>query len=174
MFFVFLVMLFYWIDASVIAAKRSDPLGREILHWSRLRIALWIGTLPAALLVIPFNLYFLIFHGGNFTTPPPATLGIILFPGIFIPPVSGAVLLPIILRRTVDLTLRRQLKWFGLFAAVFLVVNLFLGNQPDKVQALFYGYLGSVVGAYCLYRSVLSLTPLKPVSANEGQIVLTQ
>jgi hypothetical protein len=174
LFFVFLVMLFYWIDSSVIASRRSDPLGREILRWSKLRIALWIGTLPAALIVIPVDLYVLIFQGGNFGGSAPGSLGIVLILGIFIPPISGAVLLPIMLRRTVDSTLRRQLKWFGLFAAVFLVVNLFLGNQPDRVLGLFYTYLGSLIGAFCLYRSVLSLTPVKSVSAGTGQIAIPQ
>lgn len=157
LFFVLLVTIFYWIDSSVIAARRSDPLSRDTLHWSRVRILLWIGTLPAAILVTAVDVYSLIALGGNVTGGPPAWSVTILVPGIFIPPISGAVLLPIISRRSGDQTLRRHLKWFGLFAVVFLVFNLFLSNQPDPVLGLFSGYVGDAGCAFCLYRSVLSL-----------------
>jgi hypothetical protein len=33
--------LFYWVDASIIAARRSDPLLRDTLRWSELRTYLW-------------------------------------------------------------------------------------------------------------------------------------
>jgi hypothetical protein len=157
-FFVFLVVLFYWIDSSVVAAKRSDPLGRDFLHWSKLRVIFWIGTLPTAILVTSFDIYSLVSMGGRVTGGPPGWAVFLLIPGIFIPPITGIVLLPFVRRRTPDPTLKKHLKWFGLFALAYLILT-FPGNQPDVVMALFYTYLGSIISAYCLYRSVLSLTP---------------
>ena len=167
-FFVFLVVLFYWIDSSAVAARRSDLLGRDILYWSKLRVVLWILVLPAPLLVIPVDIYSLFTVGGYLPGGPPAWSLVILVPGIIIPPVSALVILPVILRRTTDPALRRHLKWFVLFVAVFLVLHQFFGNQPDQTVALFYVYLGSIVGGYCLYKSVLSLTPRRPVSLEDS------
>ena len=60
LFIVFLV-LFYWIDATMISARRSDPLLRDSLHWSKLRILPWIVIV--AWVIIDIFLFFF----GNIT-----------------------------------------------------------------------------------------------------------
>src|SRR5579864_7773784 len=35
------VFTFYWVDASVLASRRSDPLLRDTFRWRRLRFVLW-------------------------------------------------------------------------------------------------------------------------------------
>jgi len=42
-YFLFFV-IFYWIDASVLASRRSDPLLRDTLYWSKVRIPPWIAN----------------------------------------------------------------------------------------------------------------------------------
>ena len=168
-FFLLLAALFYYVDASVLASRRSDPRVRNTLHWSKLRILLWIGTLPAAVLVVVANVIMLVTTGPNISGPPPASLAIILFSGLFIPPISGAIVLPIASRRTADQSLRKQLKWFALFAASIFVFNLFLTNSvPSQPLALLLNYLGSALGAYCLYRSVSALAPIRPKLEKTG------
>jgi hypothetical protein len=158
LFFVLLLTIFYWVDSSVTAARRSDPLSRDILRWSRLRILLWIAIIPASAIVIPVNI---LTAGVASTGSPPSWTAPFLILGIFGPPISGAVMLPLAARRAGDPAFRLHLRWFGLFALAFLVGDLLTNLQPDPVVALFSSYVASLVEAYCLYRSVLSLTPLK-------------
>jgi len=161
LFFPFLAALLYWIDASVLAVRRSDPLSRNILHWGKVRWPLWAGTLPALVVAVPVNIYAVITNGGNAGTAPPWA-AVILIPGIFIPVISGAVVLPIISRWTRDPMLRNHLRWFAVFAVVFLL-SLLLGNGPgsNELSGLAVTYVGLFACAYCLYRSALALTPLK-------------
>ncbi len=158
LFFAFLVTFFYWIDASVMAFRRADPQPREAFRWSKLRIALWIGVLPAPAVVIPFDILNPL---SNVNASPPAWVAVMLVPGIFIPLISGAILLPMIARRTIDPLLRGHLKWFGYFALVYLVIANLLGNDPGGAWSLFFGYVGLSAAAYCLYRSVLFLVPVR-------------
>jgi hypothetical protein len=160
LFFIFLIALFYWVDASAFAARRSDPLSRDNLHWSKVRIVLWAGTLPAAIIVILVSIVSLISSGGNSGVAPSwATL--FLIPGIFIPLISCAVVLPVIAFRTHDKLLRNHFKWFGLFGIIYLAFNQITGILPNITLALLLIYVGNIIGAYCLYRSALSLTPLE-------------
>jgi len=62
--------------------------------------------------------------------------------------VLGAVLLPIAASRSGDTTMRRHPKWFGFYAALSFVL---LGAASFALPA----------GAYSLYRSATSLTPLR-------------
>lgn len=42
-----LMTLFYWIDSSVLAARRTDPLVWDTLWWARVRCVLWALTIGA-------------------------------------------------------------------------------------------------------------------------------
>jgi hypothetical protein len=161
LFFVLLLTIFYLVDSSVMTARRSDPLSRDTFHWSKLRKILWIAIIPASVIVIPFDV---LNAGAAVLGPPPAWAAIFLVPGIFIPPISGAVMLPLAGRRAGDPALRRHLTWFGFFAVSFLAGNLLM-NLTDPVFGLFSSYVASLAQAYFLYRSVLSLTPLRSPKA---------
>ncbi len=158
LFFVFLVTFFYWIDASVLAFKRSDPQSKDAFRWSKLRIVLWIGVLPAPAIAIPFDILNPL---SNVNAAPPAWMAATSIPGIFIPLISGAILLPMIARRTIDPLMRGHLKWFGYFALVYLIIANLLGNLPGGAWSLFFEYVGLSAAAFCLYRSVLFLAPVR-------------
>lgn len=169
-FFIFLLVLFFWVDSSVRAVRRSDPLARDTFHWSRLRVVLWVFSLPGQILVVVVSVVGAIALGpaAEATSSPPSTgwigalLTVLLFGAIFIPIISAVVMLPIIARRTADKTFRAQLIWFGAFAIAYLLIVNILGEVsgfPSGWYDLFFGYIGLVVCAYCLYRSVSSLTP---------------
>ena len=160
LFFVFLLLLFYCVDSSVLSARRTDPLSRDTLHWSKLRLFLWIPTAIVSVIVIPIDIYSVV-SSSNPTTAPPSLFAL-FFAAIFIPIISAVVLLPVAARRAGDSALRMHLKWFGLFAASYFVSNI-LSNTLDPSIGLFVDHLGLVFGGYCLYRSVLSLVPSTPL-----------
>jgi hypothetical protein len=152
--FLVLVVLFYWIDASILAARRADPLLRDTLYWRRLRFVFWVVlavlTVASILGQVEFLSFFII----------------MLF---IIIPISGAVFLPIAARRSGDASLRRQLKWFGAFVLLLLVVSILAA--PSGQGANVYGVaamLGGIYSAdYCLYKSAKSLVPLNRLSLSD-------
>ncbi len=142
---VFLVslILFYWIDSSMISARRSDPLLRDSLHWSKLRILLWI-------LIVAWYLIDVILLTLN---PTPSVL--LLGPVILVP-LSGALSLSVVSRRSKDIAFRRHLKWFAVFT-VLLFFIIPLGANIASYALIF-------PAGYSLYRSARSLAPLNKIS----------
>lgn len=149
------VLIFLWIDSTVLIARRSDPLFRDTLRWSRIRYFFWVITIGGA--------------AGSFITAIQSGFSTIAPYGglLFI----GAIALLISARRSGDPTLRRHLRWTGL--CVFL---LWLASQaqdplsrlisdPYLVQSLIYPLVAA--GAYSLYRSAKSLVPLGHLTLDE-------
>lgn len=142
------IVIFLWIDSTIRVARRSDPLSRDALRWSKLRY-LWafittggaIGALATSITT-------------GFSTAAP--FGGALF--------FGAIALIISARRSGDPTLRRHLKW-----TAFCIFMLWLGSQAEQplsrafadnnlVQAVTFALVA--MGAYGLYRSARSLVPM--------------
>jgi hypothetical protein len=163
-FFILLLALFYFVDSSVIVSRRTDPLSRDTLRWSKLRFVLWVAVIPAAVLVIPVD----ILSAGIATGPPPAWTIYILVPGIFVPPIAGAIFLPLASRRAGDPAFKRHMKWFGAAALLFFL-GLFFGNNPNVAVGLFLTYVFDLGIAYALYRSVFSLVPVGTSTPSEVQ-----
>ena len=157
--FIFLgfVVIFDWIDSTVRVARRSDPLLRDTLHWSKLRYFVGITSTIGLFFNVVFNV--ILTNSSFILLGTPALLGYVgtvLF--------LGALALLLSARRSGDLTLRRHLKWFGLGAAL-----LWLSGQISSPWAKITGdsFLTPIVtyslfamAAYCLYRSAKSLVPL--------------
>ncbi len=148
-----LLFLFYWIDASLLAARRSDPLLRDTYQWSRLRLVLW----PVSIAVFVLSPLVRGAMSGSLVT-----LGI------------SALVLSLAARRTPDMTLRSHLKWFGLFAgslviflaAVGTLTLSNLGENPVYLAVLFVPALVATFASdYSLYRAATSLAPLRPLPA---------
>ena len=147
--------IFYWLDTSGLAAKKSDLLSRDTLKWSTIRLFLW-----------PFNLislaYFvlLVAASGGFNTatlvnsygPLNLTDAVFLMTmSILVVILTAGILLPICAMRATDSTLRRHLTWFGLGILFLTLPLIFSGVVGD---------LGVVGLSYCLYRSAKHLIPL--------------
>ncbi len=166
----FVAVMFYWIDASVLASRRTDPLLRDTIHWKRIRIGLW------AVLDVLIAGYFaaLIYSLATGTLSPFLYIDPLI---ILIPFVSAIVTLPIVSRRSKDTSLRRHLKWFALFGACALVgilVTFLLGYisgttiaTPPSLYTNTPIMAGATIGGYCLYRSAKSLVPLNRISLEE-------
>jgi len=157
---------FYWVDASVLASRRTDPLLRDTIHWKSLRIVLWLILI--VLIVVYFIAVTYYFVTGSSSPIVYADLIIIL-----IPLVSAAVAIPIISRRSKDLSLRRHLMWFALFGfslfvAIVIGGVLFPSSQPtfNADSSILVGFM---IGGYCLYRSARSLVPLNRISLEEAK-----
>jgi len=153
---VWFLFLFYFIDTSALAARRSDPLLRDSLRWKKIRGPLWIANIAAFVFGLFNHL--------------PVQYGLTLIPGV--------VLLPVIARRSGDSTFRTQIKWFGfyvlLLAASFgalLFLGALLSTKPPVNPSSPYSSplydLGIALfallvwgAAYCLNRSARSLVPL--------------
>jgi hypothetical protein len=157
------IIMFYWIDASIRAGRRSDPLLRDTFHWKLVRLPLWV-------LIIGFYLA-LIFSAYLF----PELVNAISVPTIllvfFIPVLSGALILPVVARRSKDFTLRRHLQWFALLAVAYLVllIGIFTIFPAQTGLSPYIGWadLWFFVGGYFLYRSAKSLVPLNRISKLE-------
>src|SRR5881409_2109911 len=132
------ILIFLWIDSTIRIARRSDPLFRDTLRWSRLRYLFWLVTVGGAV-----GAAFTSINSGFSTVAPFG--GALLF---------GAVALLLSAKRSGDTTLRRHLRWTGL--CIFL---LWLGSQitqplsyhiadPFLVESLTYPAVAA--GAYCL------------------------
>ena len=156
-----LIVIFYWLDACIFAARRSDPLLRDTLRWSRLRLVVWAMNLIA----IGVGAFF-VATKGDLSYMPTDTIGfsLVVFPD-FAVPILALVLLPLVARRSGDLTLRRHIEWFGVFAV--LQFTAILGAAVIGGASYFVGF---AFGGYCLFRSARSLAPIGRLALDTGPL----
>lgn len=163
----FLLALFYWIDASQLASRRSDPLLRDTFHWSKLRIPLWI----VELFVVGVIIFVLVYSEitANVTLLSEVTAGTFNNPilnfGYGLPVILAVVcgiifLSAIAVRAKWNRTLRRHFAWFVLFLVAFL------GSLISGVPFIF------LIAGFALYRSAKSLVPLNQISQSESGRVI--
>jgi len=165
--FAILIGFFYYVDVSIRAARLTDPLFRDTLHWTKIRVAFWVYDIGAAI-VFPLAAAFGSYNYGNGGIPATLQAEVPLLLIIF----SGVVVLPIAIRRSKDRALKRQLTWFAVSLALFIIVNEGVGSIPNSlpVEGIFIG----LAIAYPLYRSATSLVPLynfEPSSSPKGPTV---
>lgn len=153
-----LLLTFYWIDSSILAARKSDPLYRNSLHWREVRLALWpivAGACVAFEVILLTDLSLFLTPSGGVTPLFVALLAIAIL-GVFGP---GLVMLPVVGRRSRDQVMRRNLEWFGLFAAT-LVVAFPLTLLSSVTVSYVIMTVAFVIGSYCVYRGAKSLAPI--------------
>jgi hypothetical protein len=153
--FAFFIGFYYFIDASIGAARLTDPLFRDTLHWTRVRLAFWAYDIGAAILftiaaaVGSYNYG----NGGSLTAFFQAGIPVLII--LY----SGAVALPVAIRRSKDKVLKRQLSWFAIWMVCFVIffIGAYFINNAAAAPA---GLVVFLAGAYPLYRSTTSLVPL--------------
>jgi hypothetical protein len=155
--------LFYWVDASVLASRRSDPLLRDTLYWSKLRTPLWTVDLIAV--GVTFSLLGYAEISGNvallnqvaFGNFDNAILNFVQGLPVVLGLVCGVVYLSATAARSKwDRTLRRHFAWFALFLLLTLGI---LGPL-----SFLFGPVSFLLAGFALYRSAKSLVPLNRVS----------
>jgi hypothetical protein len=156
--------VFYFIDSTVRAARRSDPALRDTFHWSSLRLYLWpillllIALSALSPLLLPTNS-----PEGILASGAPYLLG--LGTGIVVLPTSG--------RRSGDRNLRSHLKWFGLFAGFVLFHRILEftsgeGSNPLVIGLHQLAFVAFLTAGFCLYRSARSLAPINKLTISES------
>jgi hypothetical protein len=152
--------IFVWIDSTVLVARRSDPLQRDTLHWSKLRYFIGISQAIGNFFNILFNVILANSSGSSYQLlgypPLLGYIGTILL--------LGAIALLLSAKRSGDMTLRRHLKWFGLGAGLLWVTGQ-LGSPWAKaggnsILLPIVTYSLFAAAAYFFYRSAKSLVPL--------------
>ena len=165
-----LLALFYFADVTVKASRRSDPLLRDTLHWSKVRIPLWLAisvSYGVFLVVVAYgtitnNLAILnAISTGDFGN---AVFNIDFNYLIYLPFVGVIPLVVVWFRAKWDRTLRRHFLWLivalvMLFATTFLTVGFIL---------VF------LAAGYFLYRASRSLAPLSRLTRDENAELSTQ
>jgi hypothetical protein len=172
----------YFVDATVLASRRSDPLLRDTLHWSKIRYVLWafqIFNVSFILLGVIFSaitgnssLATQIAQGNNGAfTSTPAIIANLAWGAAF---GSMIMFVPVAIRAR-DPTLRRHLKWLALFAAVigiFFIITATLSQSSFLFATPAGTLLGNTIlfstAGYFLYRSARSLVPLNKLQAPDS------
>jgi hypothetical protein len=140
----------YWIDASIRATQRTDPLSRDPLKWNYVRWVLW-G------LVLAFTIFGTIL---SFIIPNP-NVSALLYNAATLPLLlavpSGIVYISISLTKSGDKHARYHFGWFVLFLA-----SIFVGWGIINPVSVGGGLaIGVLFGSYCLYRSARALGRLQ-------------
>jgi hypothetical protein len=176
LFFTGFVLIFAWTDGTVRVARRSDPLLRDTLHWTKLRVIIWAGIFLGILAFIGILIRLIVagspisdIENGGFIV---AILAILL---------SGSPALFVSARRSRDTTLRRHLRWFELFASI-LIASSVIGyaytvfgthSGAPAIISAGVGYTTFIVAAYSLYKSARSLAPIGRLPRIESQLIST-
>lgn len=165
--------LLYWTDSSLLAARDSDPLQRDVLQWSRIRNILLGAVVFSLVAGGAYTVYQDVFltqatiqaGGSVYLTDVPNFLNLIaVFVPLVVPLAVGPIFLPVAVRRTKDLTLRRHLKWFA-FGGGLLVLGIaadFVLGGPSAISFP-YPIISLIlfgVSAYCFYRSARAVIPI--------------
>ena len=167
---------FYFIDASTQAARRSDPLLRDTLRWSRTRKYIW--ALVLALAAVSGYGDFGFRTPSNYSSP---ELVVATQSVYFLVFGIGAVVIPLNATRSRDLTLRRHYKWFGIFLISLLLFTIAVAPTPTVnfltetgfawfvIADFEIGFFFMFVASYSLYRAAKSLVPLNRLAAPESR-----
>ena len=140
MYAVLAPLTFAWIDSSIRVGRRTDPVRRDPLRWSRTRLVLW-----PLLLISLIGFYPL--HNGISET---ALISFALV-GVSVPAILTAA------KWSGDPYFRRSLKWFGFALAVLVVQNVgFNTLMPGLGTGVVYSPTG-------LYWSIVANLVLVPV-----------
>jgi hypothetical protein len=165
--YVALILDFLWIDSSVNAARRSDPLVRDILSWRHLRIILWFAIFIG--IVVSFTFYALPIVNRLNGDP---IMGVLSFwivnsPVFYIVGLSSIVGLIISWSRAKDPILKRHLRWLFLYTIVlFTQGNLSLLIYAPLSQQLLLAVLAGVLltvailNGLALFKTARSLAPI--------------
>jgi hypothetical protein len=150
-----MMTLFYWVDSSVLAARRTDPLVRDTLQWAKIRYVLWALTVAATLVAASLAYYYQATTGTEPLFMFNGQYGLGYMPSWFVL-AAGVISLPVSASRAKDKLLRRNIGWLGVFVILIQIV----GVEPSSVANSQFGIFGVLlVASLCLYQSARSLVP---------------
>ena len=154
------ILVLLWIDSTVLVARRSDPLRRDVANWAILRYFVWILVLSQIALSSGLILRYLTLH--ELLVPAPI-FNFLEYAPLVTEAILGAIVLTVSASRTADHFLRAHIFWFGMFiACVFIgffdiVILISMTGVP---HSSIIGLASFFIGSYCLYKSARKLAPL--------------
>lgn len=161
-------VLLAWADSSVRVGRRSDPLLRDSLRWSKTRRVLW------PLMVLCIMAFFV--GGGLSATTTHDVVAIVGFASAFVVLAISVVVVFLAAKRSGDRNYRESLKWFGLFLVLVFVLNtgfltltsagfrVFQYTPADFTWAIIANFALIPLVWYCAYECSRSLVPLNRIS----------
>ena len=150
-----MMTLFYCIDSSVLAARRTDPLVRDTFWWTKLRYLLWALTFAATVAAASLAYYYQATTGTEPLFMYNGQYGVGYMPAWFVL-AAGIIMLPVCASRARDKLLRRNIGWLGAFVILIQIV----GVEPSSVANSQFGIFGVLfIASLCLYESARSLVP---------------
>jgi hypothetical protein len=165
----FMLGLLYFIDATMLASRRSDPLLRDTAHWSKVRIVVWAWEFFNVAFIIAVFAYMAvtgdvsissqIVNYGNFTYIPSLIYNLAWFVPVF----GSVVILPAAVRAR-DPRFRKHLEWLALLVVVGILLVI-ASSLTSATQYLLVVLIGNVALAYLIYRSATALVPINRIGA---------
>ncbi len=169
-FYFLFAVVFYWIDASILVSRRMDPLVRDTLYWSKIRIPIWIANiltwgsilLLAAYAELTGNLVLLNqLSTGNIQNE--ALLVVYNFPVVVL--LCGVIFIPAIaIRSKWNSRLRMHFLWFAPSPAILLLLFFGVISGPSDFSGFILFLVVILVMGFTLYKSAKSLVPLNQIS----------
>jgi hypothetical protein len=170
------VLWFYWIDVSLLAGRRSDPMLRDTFRWRKTRKIAW--PLLFVFLAIPVVLtsYYALVQDWAFlqkifsiagSLSAPGNLYINSYAWVFFAFTAAALVLTG--RRSGDRRIQRQLEWFGAFVLISILVSA-AGQTTlfgqGTLAALLLG-TSLLVQSFFIYKAARSLVPTNRIEKIE-------
>ena len=163
-------VIFAFIDSNIPILRRSDPLLRDILSWSKIRKPLWLILF---LLLYPPVLFF----------SQQSVVGLVFQALSIVPIAIGTRALFVGVSRSKDTMLRGSLGWFGVFllcemAQILVFTTALAGGALDLSHSDLIVYLAYSppsfpsallvdLAFYALYRSSKSLAPVRRLPSDD-------
>jgi hypothetical protein len=149
------LLLFAFIDGTILAGMDTDFFHRDTLKWRRARKPLYAAFVVGVVVV-----FFI------FSLPNPNSLPFVAVASVYAALAAilsifcfSAATIIVVSRRTPDRTMKMFLKYLGSALGVFVLDNVTNSIASGDAITLLDDLLG-VVAAYLVYRAVMSLSPL--------------
>jgi len=155
------IVTFAWVDSTLIMMRRLDPLRRNTLHWSRVRVVFWalviISSIGGLVSVVITRAIFFSAEGAQ---------GVLLT-GPFGFSTFGFIAVLVNWKRSRPPMLRSHLRWFILyFLSIWIASAATGGTYLASIPAFrTVSALALTVGGYFLYKAAKSLAPLNKLSS---------
>jgi hypothetical protein len=160
-----LLSIFYFTDATMKAARRSDPLLRDTLHWSKIRVPLWavvllsLGVIMAVVGYAAITNNTDVLNGINDGTYGNAFFNFDFEYLINLPFIGVVLIAAAAYRAKWDATLRRHFLWLAFALALYFI--LFNFSIPGTFAILF---LGVGLSLFMASRSLVPTSRIQKIS----------
>jgi hypothetical protein len=173
--YVALIVSFLWIDSTIRVARRSDPLLRDAIYWSKLRIFLWAVIFVGMALGLIFRAPLVVSSsGGNpvteiisFYDANVIAFWIVGFASLAALIVSGL--------RSKDVSLRRQILALGVYVVALIfqgIPSIIVGDLhlvESGVLVAILAVVAYLINSVALVRTARSLAPLNKLSQDAAK-----